>query len=230
MPEAPAEQSTRRVPSLRELRKLIQLTPHPPDHAVLLTFAKTGIGRGELCNLDLSDLSLTDSDIRSEYDLIRPDWAPEHRPVFRIRLPDISREYPGRRERVSETIVPVGPELMTALRRWLAIRPEGAATNALFLSTSSNWGQRVSPPMIGKLLEQDATRAGLYRKGAGEMNNLTAYTLRRFFAENFPTDQQIRDYILGRVSEPPVDLEQMVEQYIDRIYSLREIPSTEPTD
>ena len=84
--------------------------------------------------------------------------------------------------------------------------------------------------MIGKLLEQDATRAGLYRKGAGEMNNLTAYTLRRFFAENFPTDQQIRDYILGRVSEPPVDLEQMVEQYIDRIYSLREIPSTEPTD
>lgn len=218
--KAPATQSTRWVPSMAQLRELIQSTSHPLNCGVLLTLAKTGIGKGELCNLNIEDLSLLDSEVRSEYDLGQPQWAPKRHAALRIRLPDISEEYPGRRERAYETVVPIGPELIYALKRWLAMRPDGAATDALFVSTSSNWGQRVSPPIIGKILEQDAKKAGLYEKGAGEMNNLTAYTLRRFFAENFPADQQVRDYILDRVSTPVADLDELAEQYVDRVYPL----------
>ena len=49
---------SRREVTLPEMRQFLRAVTHPLDHAVIVTLLKTGIRVGELCNLDLPDLTL----------------------------------------------------------------------------------------------------------------------------------------------------------------------------
>lgn len=55
---------TRKLISVEEMAKMIIATLDPRDQAVLILLAKTGIRRGELISLDVSDVDLTENKIR----------------------------------------------------------------------------------------------------------------------------------------------------------------------
>jgi site-specific recombinase XerD len=52
--------SRREIP-LSEMRAFVQSITHPLEYAVVVTLLKTGIRVGELCNLDLRDVTLADN-------------------------------------------------------------------------------------------------------------------------------------------------------------------------
>lgn len=58
----------RRDVSLRMMREFVTTITHPLDRALVITFLKTGIRIGDLCNLDLSDVHLDDAEGQKFYE------------------------------------------------------------------------------------------------------------------------------------------------------------------
>lgn len=79
--------------TIDELRQVVRTATHPLDRAVITTLAKTGIGVGELCNLEVEDLQLPDA-----FDERITDDVPERLPLLRIRYGG-ELSYNNRRER-----------------------------------------------------------------------------------------------------------------------------------
>ncbi|MDX1746061.1 MAG: site-specific integrase, partial [Halobacteriales archaeon] len=133
----------RRDVSLPMMREFVATIAHPLDRALVITFLKTGIRIGELCNLDLRDVHLDDPDVRRVYD-IPPRGALSDRPdsLFVPAEPSQGSTYNGERRRASNkrqrsTVIPIDTELKGTLKRWLAIRPDArSAAEPLFCSTS----------------------------------------------------------------------------------------------
>lgn len=131
--------ASRYLLTIDELRQLLQIATHPLERAIILTLSKTGIGVGELCNLEISDLQLPGTPLKSSL-----NETPDGVSLLRIRYGG-ELPYNNRRERKDTTYVPVDSELAGTLKRWLAIRPDPYDDDALFLSTRKQWGKRVSP-------------------------------------------------------------------------------------
>lgn len=192
--EGTSEQMTnasRYLLTVDELQQVLQTATHPLERAAILTLAKTGIGIGELCNLEVDDLQLPDS----PFDRISDD-IPEQIPLLRVQYGG-ELPYNNRRERNGTTYVPIDDELAYILKRWLAVRPDPYDGNPLFISTRREWGQRISPQMIRHALESHGKTLGLYASNS-QMENLTPYSLRYFFEERFAGQPIVRDYLLGR--------------------------------
>ena len=208
------------LPTVADVRQLIRSTQHPLDKAVIALLAKTGMGVGELCNVDVNDICLPDSSALEMDGTRRPQWAEENVPLLRIRVPPEEGRYSTRRERAETTIVPVDEEVYRLVERWLLVRPDAIShAEPLFLSTDANWGERLTPSIVRHIVSERSKSIEF----ANEYESSTTITpddLRYFFLERFSGRPCIREYVLGRRRLRKLSIERVHKQYSERIYRL----------
>jgi integrase/recombinase XerC len=224
---------TRREVSLPEMRAFVAGLAHPLDCALVCTFLKTGIRVGELCNIDLRDLSLEDPALEGP----RPELEGRPESVFvdgsisrGSQYNGVVRDASNKRERT--TVIPVDDELRRVLRRWLAVRPDPrSAANPLFVSTGDEWGRRLTPAMVRQRVRKHASAAGWYREGGAAEENVTPHYFRHFFTTHLRDrtgDRGIVKYLRGDVAEDVIDTythnwgDRVRKTYEENIYSLLE--------
>ncbi len=212
-----SNQSTRRsLHTTIEISNVLQSVNHPLHIALIMTIAKTGIGVGEICNLNLEDVDIIDSS-GSEITEFRKSG-------LRVRYGgDI--EYNNRRERKQDTIIPIDHELKMVLKRWLAIRPDHPQTASFFTKTTEGWGTRISPSNVQYVFEKVGQEHGLYSKN-NEMENFTPVSLRYFFEERFRGQPKHREYILGRLSGAEINHSELETDYRDSVFKFLPVPQT----
>jgi site-specific recombinase XerD len=225
---------TRREVSLPAMRSFVAGTTHPLDVAVVATLLKTGIRVGELCNLDLRDLSLSGG---SGPEPPRPELDGREDSLFVDA--DVARgdEHNGEvrdasNKRERSTVIPVDDELRTVLVRWLAIRPDAySSARPLFVSTVDEWGGRLTPAMVRQRLKKRATAAGWYREGGAAEENVTPHYFRHFFTTHLRDrtgDRGVVKYLRGDVADDVIDTythnwgDRVRETYESNIYSIFE--------
>ncbi len=233
MDEAIDTDPTRREVSVLEMRAFVDELGHPLDRAVVVTFLKTGVRVGELCNLDLRDLNhpvIDEFGVEPRSSLGgRPDSLYVASEVSRgDRVNGEVRSASNKRERA--TIVPVDDELRHTLLRWLAVRPEArSSAEPLFVSTTDDWGARLTPAMVRARLRDHAREFGWYRESAGAEQNVTPHYFRHFFTTHLRDrtgDRGIVKYLRGDVAEDIIDTythnwgDRVRETYDRHVYSL----------
>jgi integrase len=201
----------RRDISIPEMRSFIDTVSHPLDRAVLVTLLKTGLRAGELCNLDMRDLSVpefpTEQTTRAQIENRAHSLYVDAEPAAGTEYNGEQRTASNKRQRA--TILPVDDELAYVLGRWLAIRPDARSpANPVFLSTTDAWGKRLSPDMVHHLVERHARRYGWYRDGGGPEENVTPHYFRHFFTTHLRDrtgDRGIVKYLRGDVAQDIID-------------------------
>jgi len=239
MDESIDSDPTRREISLPEMRSFVGGIGHPLDRALVVTFLKTGIRVGELCNLDLRDLYLSLPEVQSALP-VGPRAAIDARPdsLFvdqGIARGDVvngeRRDASNKRER--STVIPVDDELCRALVAWLAVRPDARVpAEPLFLSTGDQWGARLTPAMVRQRINAHASEAGWYREGGSSEENVTPHYFRHFFTTHLRDrtgDRGIVKYLRGDVAEDIIDTythnwgDRVRETYEEHVYSVLEV-------
>ncbi|QLH78792.1 tyrosine-type recombinase/integrase [Halosimplex rubrum] len=222
----------RRDIAIPAMRSFVGEVTHPLDRAVVVTLLKTGMRAGELCNLDRRDLSLAETPF---------EWA--HRPqldgkpdsVYVDEEPSAGHEYNGQRRTASNkrkraTTIPVDDELAAVLVEWLAVRPDPRSdADPLFVSTTDEWGKRLTPDMVHHIVETHARDQGWYRDGGGAEANVTPHYFRHFFTTHLRDrtgDRGIVKYLRGDVAQDIIDTythdwgDRVREVYSEHIYRL----------
>ena len=220
----------RRDISVGEMRSFVATVEHPLHRAAILTLLKTGMRAGELCNLDLRDLSLPDRGGE-----VRPRLDGRPNSIYVDDTPSAGAMYNGERRSASNkrkraTTIPVDEELETALDTWLQVRPDPISeANPLFVSTAERWGQRLTPDMIHHIVEQRAREFGWYRDHGGPEENVTPHYFRHFFTthlRNRTGDRGVVKYLRGDVATDVIDTythdwgDRIRTVYQKQIYSL----------
>ncbi|MFB6122873.1 MAG: tyrosine-type recombinase/integrase [Haloferacaceae archaeon] len=224
---------TRREISVPEMRAFVGDVGHPLHRALLVTMLKTGVRVGELCNLDLRDVSTPE--IRELDVSKRPQLDGRGRALFVSPDPSVGEVVNGERRSASNkreraTVVPIDDELRAELARWLAIRPDPVSpARPLFVSTRDNWGRRVTPHVVHHAVEEYASRRGWYREGGGAEENVTPHYFRHFFTTHLRDrtgDRGIVKYLRGDVAGDIVDTythnwgDRVRETYERKIYQI----------
>ena len=210
---------------------------HPLDRALIVTLLKTGMRVGELCNLDLRDLALADSEIEAAFETdprpqldTRPDSLYVDSTPARGEVVN-GEERTASNKRKRPTVIPVDDELKNELKRWLAIRPDSpSAAEPLFVYTAGDWGQRLTPRAVRNVVSGHAREVGWYRTGGDASENVTPHYFRHFFTTHLRErtgDRGIVKYLRGDVADDIIDTythnwgDQVRETYEANIYSLR---------
>ena len=225
---------TRREIAIPEMRDFLAGIVHPLDCALLLTMLKTGIRVGELCNLDVRDLSIPVT--REGLDApIRPQLDGRGDALFVAADRAVGDVIEGERrtaanKRKRATVVPVDDELRAALARWLAIRPDPVSeANPLFVSTRDSWGERVTPHVVHHIVESHARERGWHRDGGGSEENVTPHYFRHFFTTHLRDrtgDRGIVKHLRGDVASDIIDTythdwgDRVRRTYEENIYQL----------
>ncbi|QZP38404.1 tyrosine-type recombinase/integrase [Halobaculum magnesiiphilum] len=227
---------TRREISVPGMRRFVGDITHPLERALVVTLLKTGMRVGELCNLDLRDVSLSHE--LDGYDIggrAQVDGRPNS--LFVASEPSVGEVYNGEERTASNkrkrgTVVPVDDELAEALVRWLAVRPDPVSpAEPLFVGTGSGWGERLTPEQVGRVVRSHATDAGWYETGAGATENVTPHYFRHFFTTHLRDrigDRGVVKYLRGDVADDIIDTythnwgDNVRETYERHIYSLFE--------
>jgi integrase/recombinase XerC len=223
---------SRRDLSIPDIRGFVSAVSHPLERAVVVTLLKTGMRAGELCNLDLRDLSLSESPVEisprtqidGRGDAIYVDSTPARGEVYN------GEERTASNKRKRPTTIPVDGELARVLGAWLAIRPDPLSdAEPLFVSTSDEWGRRLTPDMVHHIVVTHARQAGWYRDGGGPEENVTPHYFRHFFTTHLRDrtgDRGIVKYLRGDVAQDVIDTythdwgNRVREVYEQNIYSL----------
>jgi len=230
--ESIAKDPARRDASVPEMQTFLGTVGHPLDRAVIVTLLKTGVRAGELCNLDRRDLSVpAPPDTASP----RPTLDGRPRSVYVDAEPTEHEEYNGEvrsasNKRKRPTTIPIDDELAGVLRRWLAVRPDTVSpAEPLFVSTSGEWGKRLTPDMVHHIVESHTREFGWYRDGGGPEENVTPHYFRHFFTTHLRDrtgDRGIVKYLRGDVAQDIIDTythdwgDRVREVYEANIYSL----------
>jgi integrase len=221
---------SRREVSLEQMRGFVAEISHPLERALVVTLLKTGMRVGELCNLDLRDIAIPAA---SE----QPRGALDGRgkALYVASEHTAGSESGGERRSASNkrkrsTVVPIDPELETVLSRWLAIRPDArSGAEPLFVSTSGEWGARLTPKMVHHAVETHASERGWYRTGGGAEENVTPHYFRHFFTTHLRDrtgDRGIVKYLRGDVGGDVIDTythnwgDRVRKTYLDSIYRI----------
>ncbi|MXR19994.1 tyrosine-type recombinase/integrase [Halobacterium bonnevillei] len=236
MDEAIDTDPTRREVSVEDMRSFVDGISHPLERAVVHTLLKTGLRVGELCNLDVRDVSLAAPRVEDAYDLGTRAQL-DGRPDTLFVDPSMSRgetangeERTASNKRKRATLVPVDGELKAALARWLAIRPDSPSpAEPLFVSTRDAWGQRLTPEMVRSMVRTHAEAAGWYRSGGDAAENVTPHYFRHFFTTHLRDrtgDRGVVKYLRGDVADDIIDTythnwgDRVRKVYLSNIYSL----------
>ena len=224
----------RRDISVPEMRSFVAQLSHPLDRAIVLTLLKTGIRAGELCNLDLRDISLETSLLDTPQ---RPRLDGRPNSLYVDNAPSQGKIYNDERRTASNkrkraTTIPVDEELESVLTKWLAIRPDPISdAKPLFVSTGDDWGKRVTPAMVHHLVETQTREYGWYRDGGGPEENVTPHYFRHFFTTHLRDrtgDRGVVKYLRGDVAQDVIDTythdwgTRVRDEYHKNIYSLLE--------
>lgn len=213
MDESIDSNPSRRDLSVPQMRTFLSTITHPLDRAVFLTLLKTGMRVGELCNLDLRDVSV--DQIQAFHPItVRPQL--DHKPdsIFISADPSVDKVTNGEQRSASnkrkrDTIIPVDQELRMALLRWVAIRPDPvSAAQPLFTSTANSWGERLTPHMVHHMVERHASENDWHRTGGGASENVTPHYFRHFFTTHLRDrtgDRGIVKYLRGDVADDIID-------------------------
>jgi integrase len=209
-----------RDPSRREIgvdrmRTFVRSLGHPLERAMILTLLKTGMRVGELCNLDLRDVSLTHEGVQSTYDVGGHGQLDGRGDALRVASdPQAGESYNGEvreasNKRKRATVVPVDDELRRELVRWLAVRPDvQSAAEPLFVRTRRGWGERVTPRDVHYVVTDRAEEWGWYDAGADASENVTPHYFRHFFTTHLRDrtgDRGIVKYLRGDVADDIID-------------------------
>lgn len=235
LPESVERDPARREISIPEMRAFVRSIRHPLDVAVIVTLLKTGVRVGELCNLDVRDLSLPDQALKSVYNDLGGRANGRERTLYvdsSITRGESTNgeERVASNKRVRDTQIPVDQELELVLRRWLAIRPDTpSVANPLFVSTRDAWGQRLTPEMVRSIVADHAKERGWYRAGGDASENVTPHYFRHFFTTHLRDrtgDRGVVKYLRGDAAEDIIDTythnwgDQVRNRYEAQIYSL----------
>ncbi|MFC7157484.1 tyrosine-type recombinase/integrase [Halomarina halobia] len=236
MDESVDADPTRRELSIPQMRAFVGRLGHPLDRALVVTLLKTGMRVGELCNLDLRDVSLDDEEVRAAYP-VTPRGALDGRPDSIFVASEVARgravngeERSASNKRKRSTVIPIDRELKRVLKVWLAIRPEAVSpAEPLFVSTSDAWGERVTTGLVRQRVVRQAERNGWYRPGGGAEENVTPHYFRHFFTTHLRDrtgDRGIVKYLRGDVAADVIDTythnwgDRVREVYEANVYSV----------
>lgn len=117
--------------TLKTLRERLQAVKHVRDRAVIACGLKLGLRAGEVRNIQLQDLALSDSDLNAHYD----DMGSHPR----LRGHENTIIIPSNRERDGNKssrprLLPLDEEMRRALRRYMLVRPDAPGEPWLFLT------------------------------------------------------------------------------------------------
>ena len=238
MDETIDKDPTRREIDVPTMRRFVAEVTHPLHRATVVTLLKTGMRVGELCNLDLRDVSLSHSDAASEYELgTRAELDGRSDSIFVSPDPAFGESTNGEERTASNkrkraTIVPVDAELERELVRWLAIRPDAVSpAEPVFVGTAEGWGERLNPEAVRHIVETHAREWGWYRTGGGASENVTPHYFRHFFTTHLRDrtgDRGIVKYLRGDVADDIIDTythnwgDKVRDTYEANIYTLLE--------
>ena len=224
----------RRDISVPEMREFVADVTHPLDRALVVTMLKTGLRVGELCNLDLRDVSLPvirdrdDVRVRAQLDGRGDALYVDAEPTVGESMHGEMRTASNKRKR--STVIPIDDELRRVLRRYLAVRPDPVSpARPLFLGTADRWGRRATPDMVHHVVEKHASDRGWYRVGGGAEENVTPHYFRHFFTTHLRDrtgDRGIVKYLRGDVAGDVIDTythnwgDRVREVYEANVYSL----------
>jgi len=230
--ESITKDPARRDISLAAMRSFVGDIHHPLRKAVVVALLKTGLRAGELCNLDRRDIVLPEAPDPSTP---RVQLEGRDRSLYVDDEPTRGQQYNGEvraasNKRQRATTVPIDAELAWVLCRWLAVRPDPrSVADPLFVSTTDEWGRRLSPDMVHHMVEDHARAHGWYRDGGGPEENVTPHYFRHFFTTHLRDrtgDRGVVKYLRGDVAQDIIDTythdwgTRVREVYIDNIYSL----------
>ena len=226
---------TRREITIAEMRSFVESIAHPLERALVVTLLKTGMRVGELCNLDLRDVHLHDSELEAAYEIEhRGSIAGRPDSIYVPSAPTRGETYNEERRTASnkrkrDTVVPVDAELKRTLKAWLAVRPDtNSPAEPLFVSTSE-WGKRTTPSMVRAAVTARAEARGWYHEGGDAAENVTPHYFRHFFTTNLRDstgDRGIVKYLRGDVASDIIDTythnwgDRVREVYESSIYRL----------
>jgi integrase len=215
MDETVDKDPARRDVSIPAMREFVADVRHPLHRALVVTLLKTGMRVGELCNLDLRDLAIDDDEVREAFALgTRPALADRPNSLYVTPDATVGEELNGEvrtasNKRKRATVIPVDDELARTLKRWLAVRPDGAsAAEPLFVGTAEGWGERLDPQAVRHVVERYARETGWYRTGGGAAENVTPHYFRHFFTTHLRDrtgDRGVVKYLRGDVADDVID-------------------------
>lgn len=238
MDETIDKDPTRREIDVPTMRRFVSELTHPLHRAVVVTLLKTGMRVGELCNLDLRDVSISHPDAQDRYELgsrAELDGRPDS--IFVSSEPaygEVSNgeERSAANKRKRATVVPVDTDLKRVLVQWLAIRPDAVSpAEPLFVGTADGWGERLDPEAVRHIVTSHARERGWYRTGGGASENVTPHYFRHFFTTHLRDrtgDRGIVKYLRGDAADDIIDTythnwgDKVRETYEANIYSLLE--------
>jgi len=222
----------RRDITVPAMRSFVADVTHPLDRAIVVTLLKTGVRAGELCNLDRRDIALSEGPFEWSH---RPQLDGKPDSIYVDDEPSASQEYNGQQRTASNkrkraTVIPVDDELASVLVEWLAVRPDPRSdADPLFVSTTDEWGKRLTPDMVHHIVETHAREQGWYRDGGGAEANVTPHYFRHFFTTHLRDrtgDRGIVKYLRGDVAQDVIDTythdwgDRVREVYAANIYSV----------
>jgi integrase len=236
MDETIDKEPARREISINQMRSFVAEIHHPLDRVLIVTLLKTGMRVGELCNLDLRDIAIDDEELTAAFEATprpqldtRPDSLyVDSDPARGAVSNDEERTASNKRKR--PTVIPIDGELKAELKRWLAVRPDSRSpAEPLFVYTSGEWGDRLTPRAVRTVVSTHAREVGWYRTGGDASENVTPHYFRHFFTTHLRErtgDRGIVKYLRGDVADDIIDTythnwgDQVRETYEANIYSL----------
>lgn len=201
----------RRDISVPQMRSFVADISHPLHRVIIVTLLKTGIRAGELCNLDIRDVSLSET-VGPDNHRPRLDGRPNS--LYVDSVPSAGAVYNDERRSASnkrkrDTTLPVDDELATVLEKWVAVRPDTISdADPLFVSTADSWGKRLTPDMVHHVVETHARDTNWYRDGGGPEENVTPHYFRHFFTTHLRDrtgDRGVVKYLRGDVAQDVID-------------------------
>lgn len=224
---------SRRDVSLDDMRAFLADVSHPLERAVITTLLKTGIRAGELCNLDMQDLNL--SDVAVPTGNTRPELRGHPDSLFVSSAPKAGETVNGTprsesNKRKRDTRIPVDGELKAVLEPWLAIKPTARSpADPLFARTNREWGTRLTGSAVHHIVEQHARDFGWYETNGDSGTNVTPHYFRHFFTTHLRDrtgDRGIVKYLRGDVASDVIDTythnwgDRVRREYETNIYEL----------
>jgi integrase len=226
--------------TVAEIGSYLRAIPNHQQRAIGVTFAKTGIRKGENLNIDLPFLNL-DHDIYDEvldqHDVTLVDEIADHPDTLYIPSePTMGEVFRGEERQLGNkrkrgTKIPIDGEMKKALLNWLAVRPETSYPHPLWVSPGGE-PNRLSTRVPGrKLTNYWAEETGLV--GDGDNGAFTPHWFRHFFSTNMRVgrghhddsiDRDLVKYIRGDVLDDIIEIythdwgDQVREKYLDAIY------------
>ena len=234
MPESIEADPVRRDIALPDMRVFVAECRHPLTKALVITLLKTGMRVGELCNLDIRDISC-EWPLSKDYPPYRAALEGRQEAIYVDSSISLGDEVNGETRTASNkrqrtTIIPMDEELIYVLTQWLAIRPDvHSPAEPLFVDTGDSWGERLTPEDVRYRLRCKTTPFGWHQSGADASENVTPHYFRHFFTtylRDRTGDRGIVKYLRGDVADDVIDTythnwgDRVEERYRENIYSL----------